>query len=181
MEMHPCLGMLRKQVFQRRIDGTQNFDRSWIDYKTGFGNPASEHWLGNDNIYQMTSQRNYELRIDMTDEEGSTRFAKYEFFRIENETMKYRLHVGGYLGDTGNSMGLHNGAAFSTSDRDDTGNCASQFRSGWWFKTCYWANLNGPYNFGKKTHFITWNNWKGRNLHLKSTEMKMRPASLDSK
>ncbi|XP_072176351.1 ficolin-1-like isoform X2 [Diadema setosum] len=172
-------------VFQRRSDGTVLFSRGWIDYKTGFGNPASEHWLGNDKIYQMTSQRNYELRIDMTDEEGSTRFAKYEFFRIDNETMKYRLHIDGYLGDAGESMDGHNGAAFSTwdSNNDESSilNCARQFSSGWWFKGCFWVNLNGLYRLGKKTHYcIIWKDVKGTHT-LKSTEMKMRPASLEKK
>ena len=23
--------------------------------------------------------------------------------------------------------------------------CFQQYRSGWWFNDCYWANLNGPY------------------------------------
>ncbi|XP_072168606.1 uncharacterized protein [Diadema setosum] len=75
-------------VFQRRSDGSEQFNRLWIDYKTGFGNLTSEHWLGNDKIHLMMSQRNYELRIDLMDEAGSTRFAKYKAFRIGNETMK---------------------------------------------------------------------------------------------
>ncbi|XP_072176409.1 fibrinogen-like protein A [Diadema setosum] len=171
-------------VFQRRIDGTQNFNRSWIDYKTGFGDLTSEYWLGNDKIYQMTSQtsqRNYELRIDLTDEEGNTKFAKYESFRIDNETMKYRLHIGSYSGNAGNSLLTHNGMVFSTWDNDNDmlvwHHCAGMFHSGWWFKSCHQANLNGLYN----SQGIIWYKLTGYLTPLKASEMKMRPTSLERK
>ena len=34
------------QVFQRRVDKTENFERSWAEYTDGFGDPFSSHWLG---------------------------------------------------------------------------------------------------------------------------------------
>lgn len=46
------------QVIQRRTDGTENFYRPWEHYKTGFGNVATEYWLGefltNDKMYCFT-------------------------------------------------------------------------------------------------------------------------------
>ncbi|CAG2198038.1 unnamed protein product [Mytilus edulis] len=33
-------------VIQTRFDGAVNFSRDWSDYKTGFGEIAGEHWLG---------------------------------------------------------------------------------------------------------------------------------------
>ena len=49
---------------------------------------------------------------------------------------------------TGTEHGLnyHNRMAFSTPDTDQDmradGNCAAKYAAGWWFKTCYRANLN---------------------------------------
>eukprot|EP00111_Clytia_hemisphaerica_P023259 TCONS_00068416-protein len=43
-------------VFQRRFDGSENFYRSWQEYKHGFGKLQGEHWLGNENLYRLTAQ-----------------------------------------------------------------------------------------------------------------------------
>ena len=36
------------QIFQRRVDGSVNFNRTWEDYQFGFdqGNVTGELWLG---------------------------------------------------------------------------------------------------------------------------------------
>ncbi|VDI74908.1 Hypothetical predicted protein [Mytilus galloprovincialis] len=39
-------------VIQRRQDGTTNFYRSWSEYKSGFGSPDKNVWLGDSLRYQ---------------------------------------------------------------------------------------------------------------------------------
>ncbi|XP_075929601.1 fibroleukin-like [Petromyzon marinus] len=41
-------------VFQRRQSGAVDFNRTWGEYKRGFGVPSGEHWLGNDRLHELT-------------------------------------------------------------------------------------------------------------------------------
>lgn len=63
------------QVIQRRddFDPRENFNRDWSDYKNGFGDPAKEFWLGNENIYMLTNNEEYSLRVELEDFEGNKR------------------------------------------------------------------------------------------------------------
>lgn len=55
-------------------------------------------------------------------------FAEYASFRVENEADFYKLRVGRYHGNAGDSLTWHNGKQFTTLDRDHdayTGNISS--------------------------------------------------------
>nr|XP_054767042.1 fibrinogen C domain-containing protein 1-like [Lytechinus pictus] len=162
-------------VFQRRSDGSENFNRNWSDYKIGFGSISSEHWLGNDMIHQLSNQRNYELRVDLEDFEGITGYANYGLFRIEDETLDYKLTIRSHSGNASDSLSYHNGMKFSTYDRDYL-KCADYFRSGWWFRSCLLSNLNGVYFHDEANgrNGIKWKMWKP--YSLKMSEMKIRPV-----
>ncbi|CAH1226529.1 ANGPT2 [Branchiostoma lanceolatum] len=69
-------------VIQRRQDGSVPFNRTWEEYKQGFGDKNGEYWLGNENIHLLTQQKNYKLRIDMSDWQGHSRYAEYSTFRL---------------------------------------------------------------------------------------------------
>lgn len=68
-------------VIQRRVDGSVSFDRSWRDYRDGFGDLQSEFWLGNDHIHDLSSQGDYILRIDLEDWSNKHKHAIYQRFR----------------------------------------------------------------------------------------------------
>lgn len=89
------------KVFQRRIDGTQDFHLYWADYKEGFGRPDHELWLGNDQLNNLTTQRNYELRVDVVNSLGDPYYAKYSSFIISDESTNYQLSLGSYSGNAG--------------------------------------------------------------------------------
>ena len=57
------------------------------------------------------------------------------------------------------------------------GNCAREFKGGWWYGWCHNANLNGLYLKGPFTSYadgVTWKEWRGQDYSLKHVEMKMR-------
>ena len=49
----------------------------------------------------ITSQSYYELRVDLEDWEGDTRYAKYRMFKVEYSNQSYTLIVEGYSGTAG--------------------------------------------------------------------------------
>ncbi|XP_068104105.1 ficolin-2-like [Hyperolius riggenbachi] len=170
-------------VFQRRWDGSVDFYRDWKSYKVGFGSRLSEFWLGNDNLHLLTSAGTWELRLDFQDFEHTKYFATYSSFRVLGESEKYKLLLGSFTGgNAGDSLTYHSDAMFSTIDQDndlESKSCAEVCGGGWWYQSCYYANLNGPYRLGEhKTDSggITWKTGRGYGYSYKTMEMKIRSS-----
>ncbi|XP_078698505.1 uncharacterized protein LOC144926000 [Branchiostoma floridae x Branchiostoma belcheri] len=171
-------------VIQRRMDGSVPFNRTWEEYKHGFGNKNGEYWLGNENIHLLTDKKNYVLRIDTMGWDGEERYAEYSTFRVSGESDQYRLHVSGYSGTEENAMDLNNGQMFSTVDRDNDasgGHCSHWYgQGGWWFWRCGDSFLNGRYlgNCGTSCGYLQGVAWGRRGdgrYSLQSVSMKIRP------
>ncbi|XP_071835802.1 uncharacterized protein [Apostichopus japonicus] len=180
-------------VFQRRVNGSVDFYRNWTSYKEGFGQIVHEFWMGNDKLYYITNQDNYQIRIDLVDREGTPYFAEYDLFRINDENDMYRLSaVGTYSGTAGtddkNALEYQFNSFFSTYDQDndkDTRHCAVVLQGAWWHSKCCRSNLNGNYfaSVLPSTKFccgghssICWSNLPGPDHNIKYTEMKIRPV-----
>ena len=88
-------------MFQRRQDGSVDFTSDWESYRQGFGDPAGEFWIGNDNLHRLTAQGRYELRIDLVDDGGKSLYIAYDSFRVADESDLYRLTIGSYIGKAG--------------------------------------------------------------------------------
>ncbi|ALC39835.1 maker537 [Drosophila busckii] len=135
-------------VIQRRINGSVNFNRTWIEYKNGFGRFRTEFWLGLEKLHLMTKFQPHELYIQLEDFKNEKRYARYSNFSVGNEAQSYELlSVGEYSGNAGNALdtGDENSAKnmkFSTPDQDNDKwnhfNCAADYASGWWFNECLW-------------------------------------------
>ncbi len=53
------------------MDGSIDFDKTWKEYKCGFGNNMTtfdkNFWLGNDKIHLLTAGQDFTLRVEVTD------------------------------------------------------------------------------------------------------------------
>ncbi|XP_062571226.1 microfibril-associated glycoprotein 4-like [Saccostrea cucullata] len=143
-------------AIQKRITGSLSFDRTWTEYKNGFGSPEQDVWIGNDVIHQLTKENPSSLYVSISLQNGTTLYEMYDGFSVSDEAGKYQLFLAGpatrTLGDsmldTGDSNRDLSGMYFSTPDRDNdrySANCAdlSYIRGGWWFNYCGFAHLNG--------------------------------------
>ncbi|XP_062593962.1 ficolin-1-like [Saccostrea cucullata] len=161
-------------VFQRRgIDKSVLFNRTWHEYKYGFGNLSTDFWLGNEVIHQLTAIDSNKLYIELKDTSLRSFHARYESFSIGPETDEYRLHVAGNF--SGNvthdyvTRGSYilNGQPFVTPDRPDQAQCASRLDGGWWFNACENVYLNGPFN----TDYWVWKGSVDEYHYLEYTAM----------
>ncbi|KAM8995684.1 tenascin isoform 5-T5 [Ara ararauna] len=166
-------------VFLRRQNGKEDFYRNWKTYVAGFGDPKDEFWIGLENLHKITSQGQYELRVDLQDK-GETAYAVYDRFSIGDSKTRYRLRVDGYSGTAGDSMTYHNGRSFSTFDKDNDSaitNCALSYKGAFWYKNCHRVNLMGRYGDNSHSQGVNWFHWKGHEYSIQFAEMKLRPSS----
>uniref|UniRef100_A0A9L0IA83 Tenascin n=1 Tax=Equus asinus TaxID=9793 RepID=A0A9L0IA83_EQUAS len=166
-------------VFLRRKNGREDFYRNWKAYATGFGDRREEFWLGLDNLNKITSQGQYELRVDLRDH-GKSAYAVYDRFSVGDAKTRYKLKVEGYSGTAGDSMAYHNGRSFSTYDKDTDSaitNCALSYKGAFWYKNCHRVNLMGRYGDNNHSQGVNWFHWKGHEYSIQFAEMKLRPSN----
>ncbi|EDO49022.1 predicted protein, partial [Nematostella vectensis] len=133
------------EVIQRRVNGSENFNRTWDEYENGFGTTWKEFWLGNSNIRLLTNEPKT-LLVKLVTNSGYTAIAYYHSFQLLGTSNT--LHVSEYSGTAGDSLGYHNNRKFTTFDKDQDShndNCAVRYGGGWWYGGCHTAHLNGQY------------------------------------
>ena len=168
-------------VVQRRMDGSENFFRNWTEYRIGFGELHKEHWLGNEQIYFLTSHaflKGSELRVDMQIKAESTmRWAKYSGFNVDAEHTGYTLHISGFSGSYGvvDRLVEQNNMKFSTYDVDNdhwSYSCSLGKYGAWWYNDCHRTNLNARYNEFQSYDWTKSFSWQPHILQF--SEMKVR-------
>ncbi|XP_052706750.1 techylectin-5B-like [Crassostrea angulata] len=135
---------------------------------------------GNEDIHLLTTRTKNELRVDLKKFSGEKAYAKYSKFSVGSGSKKYKIVVGGYSGNAGDSLSGHNGMKFCTKDQDnDTWgkNCAVEHPGGWWFGACFNNHLNG--NMESLLELTPWN-WKHLNTSFKVDSPVTMDVSLTS-
>ena len=144
---------------------------------------------GCDNIHDLTSLKQYTLAIDVTLWNGFFFSAQYTRFTIASGSNLYQLTIGGYSGNTSDGFTDHDGSAWSTYDRDNSGhNCVSFYKGPWWYSNsssfCYHINLNNIYwansicpNSYPSDRCVTLTKLQNIGPPIKSTTMKIRAFS----
>ncbi|XP_013411875.1 tenascin-R-like [Lingula anatina] len=142
-------------IFLKRTNDDLNFNRTWAEYKTGFGNAsAGDYWLGLELLSQITNSQNSNatLKVDMVALPSSAIYIQYSLFRVAEEEANYGLYLDGYSGNvTQDSFAnITQGLAFSTFDRDNAANtgssCALSNGGGWWYENCAKAQFTAHYS-----------------------------------
>lgn len=189
-------------MIQQRMDGSVNFNRTWQDYKRGFGSVdgkgRGELWLGNENIHLLTQNETL-LRVELEDWDGNAAYAEY-IVQVGTEAEGYALAVSSYEGTAGDALVAgwleegseytsHAEMQFSTFDRDQDRweeSCAEVYGGGWWYNSCQAANLNGIYYPGghydprynvpyEIENGVVWIPFRASDYSLKVVRMKIRP------
>ncbi|KFB48596.1 AGAP012000-PA-like protein [Anopheles sinensis] len=128
-------------LFQRRFDGSIDFNRSWSEYRNGFGDLVQgEFWLGLQKLYMLMRFCPQELLVVVEFTNGEVQYGYFVEFAITNESDGYRVKeisrcVGTWCFI---SMTTIKNNMFSAYDRDndvDLRNCAAT-HGGWWYFSC---------------------------------------------
>ncbi|KAH8416937.1 hypothetical protein KR222_007193, partial [Zaprionus bogoriensis] len=107
-------------VIQQRINGRENFKRSWAEYQQGFGSYDGDFFLGLNKIHRLTEDGSNELFIYMERFDGTSFYAFYDDFAISGVEDYYRLLLlGQFQGNTDNWFSDHVNAKFTTYDMDN--------------------------------------------------------------
>ena len=175
-------------VIQRRIDGSVDFNRYWSEYEEGFGNlpvddkdTTGEFWIGLRSLHCLTSQGQWELRIDYMLSNKTKGYLSYHQFRVGSASDDYQLSISGFSGNTTdpiNSDHSVNIIKFTTRDQDNDKwglNCAVHYRGGnaggWWYNSCSQTYPNHQYNHKYSVYL------SGQWYSLPFIEIKIRPLN----
>ena len=135
----------------------------WVDLPTRH----TEFWYGLEQIHCLTQRGQWEMRVDYQNKDKIWSYFHYTNFSVGSANEEYLLTVGGFTGIGGDYFAYHNNMKFTTTDNWNDKwhrNCASNYKSGWWYNRCHKVNLNAqsPVVNGVSMYF---------------SEMKIRPKN----
>ena len=140
-------------VIQRNRKNSQlSFNKNWREYEEGFGDLNKDFWAGLELMHTLTQRGQWEMRVDYQKNDKTWSYLHYNNFSVGSASEEYLLTVGGFTGVGTDWFSYHNGTKFTTTDNDNDkngSNCAVQWKSGWWYTSCYYININSqPFHVG---------------------------------
>ncbi|XP_050707176.1 microfibril-associated glycoprotein 4-like isoform X2 [Eriocheir sinensis] len=160
-----------------------DFNRTWDEYKEGFGRPYEEYWMGLETLHVMTFGRTYSLRLDLeVASSGLREYATHAIVKVEDEDTGYKIVTSGTEAGSSNSrycFRYMNYRSFTTVDRDYdylyNDNCAAAQGGAWWYYNCKYFNPTSTYD-----SFIALNCYGTSERNVTSLQVKIRPAICDT-
>ena len=154
----------------------------------GFGSLTGEFWLGLNALHCLTSQGEWELRVDIKLTNGTIIYLPYKQFAVGPATEQYPLTISGFTGYTTDPLYTHlspiipgvtvNTMKFTTKDRDNDHwkyNCAKAsdrgIGGGWWYNRCTNIRPNSQYKCSDAVFL------NGKWYSLPFIEIKIRPKN----
>ena len=157
-------------VQRRRAPFDLSFNRTWNDYKNGFGDVSGEFWLGLEKLYRITNQPYVKYSIlDMKLTSGASYYYECNNFYIAGEKELYKIvSIGTATANTARYF-LIVGHRFATRDKDVNLKCGANYNGFWYHSTMCTSYLYVAFN--KKTPI-----WYRITGSVEYTEIKIRPV-----
>ena len=71
--------------------------KTWEEHEAGFGQANNEYWIGLSAMYSLTNVQDYEMKVELTDNDDIMVRAHYDSVKLLDRT--YRLELGGFSSD----------------------------------------------------------------------------------
>lgn len=124
-------------VVQRRFSGELDFNRTWEEYKQGFGDLSSEFWLGNECIWSVVNSSGFRLSVKIL--LGGNQASSFSMsgkatnhFCSEAEDYQLFYHQVAYAPFTSSQYPL-SGSSFMTWDKQQIRPGCPPLDGGWWY------------------------------------------------
>lgn len=138
MSMHlELLGVERRS--QELTCDAKRFAERWITFSSmeGSGRKFNVDVNALAEVARHTARKASELYVNLVDSNGIIFYARYNNFKIANETEDFKLlSLGHYTGTAGDGMRIFEGKRFSTKDSGPRKECAEQNNANWWYGEC---------------------------------------------
>ncbi|KAK6187341.1 hypothetical protein SNE40_005397 [Patella caerulea] len=171
-----CLG--KKTIIHHRTKFCHDvdFNRTWAEYREGFGKVHGEYWLGLKHVHKIIQNNGQEctLRVQLHFN-PVIQAVQYQSAVLTNQSDSYRILLSGsnarvnetdYL--TGGAYSI-DGRPFSTYDRDSSGySCPGRFNGGWWYPENVNCSLINP--VGRRSYDGSEDSFRWDDLQLTSTQ-----------